>query len=49
MDVINTFMNQVALNDEKGYSNYNSFVVNFLRDEFMVAIAEMRYLKDKHI
>ena len=41
MDDINRFMNKVSFRNKKGYSNYNSFIVNFPRDEFMVGIAEM--------
>ena len=37
-------MNRVACRHKNGYSNYNPFIVNFPRDEFMVDIAEMDYL-----
>ena len=45
MDDINKFMNKVSFRNQKGYRNYDSFIVNFPKDEFMVDIAEMGYLK----
>ena len=44
MDDINKFMNKVPTRNKKGYTNFNSFIVNFPRDEFMVDIAEMGFL-----
>ena len=49
MDYINKFMKQVSSRNKKGYSNYNSFIFKFPRDEFMVDITEMRYLNGKYI
>ena len=37
-------MNRVSFRNKERYSNYNSFIVNFPRDEFLVDIAEMGYL-----
>ena len=45
MDDINKFMNKVSFRNKKGYSNYTSFIVNFPRDEYLVDIADMGYLK----
>ena len=45
----NKFMNKVSFRYKKGYGNYNSYIVNFPRDEFMVDIAEMRCLNGKHM
>ena len=45
MDDINTCMNKVTFRNKKGYSNYNSFIVNFPRDEFLVDVAEFFFLK----
>ena len=36
MDDMNKYMSDVSFRNKKGYSNYNSFIVNFPRDEFMV-------------
>ena len=44
MDDIYRFMNKVSFGNRKGYSNYNSFIVNFPRDEVMVDKAEMGFL-----
>ena len=44
MDDVRKFMNRVSVRNKKGYSNYNSFIVNFPKDEFMVDIAEMGFL-----
>ena len=49
MDDINKFINEVSFRNKKGYSNYNAFIVNFPREEFMVDIAEMRYLNGKYM
>ena len=35
--------------EQKRFTNYNECIVNFQRDEFMVDIAEMRYLNGKCI
>ena len=48
MDDINKFMNKVSFRNKNGYSNYNSFIVNFPRDEYLVDIAEMGYLKGSY-
>ena len=40
-------MNKVLFRNKKGFINYNSFLVNFPRDEYMVHIAEMKYLNGK--
>jgi hypothetical protein len=40
---INKLMNEVSFRKKKGNTNYNSFTVNFPRDEFLVDIAEMRF------
>ena len=42
-------MNEVSFRYRKGYGNYNSFIVNFPRDEYMMDIAEMRYLTGKYM
>ena len=42
-------MNKVSFRHKKGYSTYNSFIVNLPRDEHMVDIAEMRYLNGKYM
>ena len=47
MDDITKLMNRVSFRNKPGYSNYNSFIVNCPREEFMVDIAEMRYLNGK--
>ena len=44
MNDINKFMNEVSYRNKKGYSNYNSFIVNFP----MVDIAELGYLKGSY-
>ena len=44
MDDINKFMNKVSFRNKKGYTNYNSFVVNYPRDEFMVDLIELGFL-----
>ena len=49
MDDINKFMNKVSFRNKKGCDNYKSFTVNFPRDEFIVDIAEMRYLNGKYV
>ena len=49
MDDINRFMNQVSFGSKKRYTNYNESIVNSPRDEFMVDIAELRYLSGKFI
>ena len=41
-------MNKVTFRNKQGYSNYNSFTVNFPRGEFIVDIAEMGYLKGSY-
>ena len=43
MDDINKFMDNVSFRNKKGYSNYNSFIVNFPRDEFMVDLIELGF------
>ena len=48
MDDINKFMNKVSLRNKKGYRNYNSYVVNFPRDEFMMDIAELGFLNGEY-
>ena len=48
MDDINKSMNRVSFRNTKGYSNFNSFIVNFPRNEFMVDIAEMGYLNGEY-
>ena len=48
MDDINNFMNKLTFRNKKGYSNYNSFIVNFPRDEYMVDIAEMGSLNGEY-
>ena len=47
IDAINKFMNKVSLRNKKGYTTYNSFIVNFPRDEFIVDIAELGFLHGK--
>ena len=48
MDDINKFMGKVSFRNKKGYNNYNSCIVNILRDEYLVDIAEMGYLNGEH-
>ena len=48
MDDINKFMDNVSFRNKKGYSNYNSFIVNFPRDEFMVDLIELGFLKGEY-
>ena len=45
MDDTHKFMNKISFRNKNGYSNYNSFIVTFPRDEFMVDIAEIGYVK----
>ena len=45
MDDINKFMNKVSFRNKKGYTNYNSCVVNYPRDEFMVDLMELGFFK----
>ena len=45
MDDINKFMNKVSFRNKKGYTNYNSCVVNYPRDEFMVYLIELGFQK----
>ena len=49
MGEINKLMNRVSFRSKKGYSDYNSFIANFPRDEYTVDIAEMRYLNGKYM
>ena len=49
MDDIKKFVNKVSFRNKKGYTNYNSLIVNFPRDEFLVDIAEIRFLSGKYI
>ena len=48
MDDINKFMNKVSFRNKKGYTNYNSFIVNYPRDEFMIDLIEMGFLKGEY-
>ena len=48
MDDINKFMNKVSFRNKKGYNNYNPFIVNFPRDEFIVDIAELGFLNGEY-
>ena len=48
MDDTNKFRNKVSFRNKKGYSNYNSCIVNFPMDECMVDIAEMGFLNGKY-
>ena len=48
MDDINKFVNKVTFWNKQGYNNCNSCIVNFPRDEFMVDIADMGYLKGSY-
>ena len=45
IDDINKFMNKVSFRNKKEYTNYNSFVVNYPRDEFMIDLIELGFLK----
>ena len=49
VDDVNKCMNTVSFRNKKGYSNYNSFIANFPKDEFLVDIAEMRCLNGKYM
>ena len=49
MDDINKFMDNVSFRNKKRYSNYNSFIVNFPRDEFMVDLIELGFWKKVNI
>ena len=48
VDGKNKCMNRVSFRNKKGYTNYNSFIVNFPRDELLVDIADMGSLKGEY-
>ena len=48
MDDIKKSMNKVTFRNKKGYSNYNAFTVNFFRDDSIVDIAEIGFLKGEY-
>ena len=48
MDAINKFMNKVSFRNKKGYTSHNLFVVHYPRDEFMVDLIELWFLKGEY-